>query len=504
MKTVSTSFAPFADSRVVDFNVRFELLDTNAQGAATPSTSGAEACSQLSQLTDDITSMSEKYASLEPGLWRLGGGFKIIPDSVTGKQTGWWSNVLSGADGVFETAPWLLFSFGSTAISTVGFTMAYDDKANQFPTQVKITTYGSDGTTVIAQDTFDVSGAHQIIEFACENYYSVKFEFLKTSEPCRRIRLCNVVFGIVQTFDKDSLQSVNIKAGADVAAEAFQTSEMAFVFDNADHKYNLINPNGLYAYLQQGQQLITTAIIGGESVETGKFAFTKAEASDDELTATITANDYALALDGAQYNSGSNTTSTLAAALTAVLSGTGITFTTTAGSTTVSMAIPVGTTKREALRLLAQAACCSIWFDRDRVLHVEPLTVSETADDELTADRMPSLGGIRVSEPVGQVVLTVRNEFADTENTYTSGTGTPVKTVANPCVANGQTVADWLYAQFNRRVRYEKPNRCNPAVEVGDTLNIADAYGENNNAVVTEISIKYDGGLSATTKAVGN
>lgn len=272
-------------------------------------------------------------------------------------------------------------------------------------------------------------------------------------------------------------------------------------------QYNLINPNGLYVYLQEGQQIVATAIIGGESVDVGTLAFTKAEASDDELTATITANDPALGLDGDTYDGGMTGTDTLTNMLTAVLLGTGTTFETSAGNYTVSKAIPVGTVKREAIRLLAQAACCTTWFDRDGVLQVKPLSIAQTAHDSLTADCMPSLGGIRVSEPVGQVVLTVSDSFiAGSEpTTYTAGSGTPIKTVDNPCVAaaNGQAVAMWLYNQFNRRVRYEKPNRCNPAIEIGDTLNIADAYGENNNAVVTEINIKYDGGLSAVTKAVG-
>jgi hypothetical protein len=137
------------------------------------------------------------------------------------------------------------------------------------------------------------------------------------------------------------------------------------------------------------------------------------------------------------------------------------------------------------------------------VLQIRPLDVSETADDELNPDNMYSMGGVGVSEPVDCVELTVYNEYAETETLYTSGAGRRVKAVENPCAHNGQEVADWILAQCNRRIRYDKQNRGNPAVEIGDTLKIHDAYSENRNAVVIGQDINFDGGLSAKTKAVG-
>jgi hypothetical protein len=313
------------------------------------------------------------------------------------------------------------------------------------------------------------------------------------------------LFGIVQNFDGDSLQTVHITYGADLISEAFPSRQLSFTFDNHDKKYNLVNPSGMYAYLQEGQDIYTSIVINGESVNAGAFEFSRADGRDDDIIGQITANDYVLStLDSSPFTGGSDTTATLQSAVDAVLAGTNITASLATPNYTVSMAIPPETTKREAIRLLAQAAMCSVWVDRAGVLQIRPLEVKQIADDELNADRMPSMGGISVSEPVDSVVLTARNEYAGTEAIYTSGTGRRIKTVDNPCVAaaNGQAVADWLLAQNNRRVRYDKPNRGNPAVEIGDTLKIYDAYGENRNAVVTTQELTFDGGLSARTKAV--
>lgn len=514
MQATSPSFAPYDADRWVDFTVRFELLDVNARTSAVPSVSGQENISQLDQLTDMVDTMGGKYATLEDNCWVLDGTMDLLPDDVAGVQTGWWSDVLSDQDGVFSEPPQLWFSFGGIPISTVGFTLPFDVLTNNYATSIRATCYAANGTTVIAQQTFTNGEALCILDMPVQNYYSVRFDFLATSKPYRRIRLCECLFGIVQRFNWNSLETIDLTYGADLAAEALPSRQLTFSFNNLDKKYNLINPSGLYSYLQEGQDIYAHTIINGEAVDMGVFEYTSANGKDDDIIGEITANDYVLStLDAAVFTGGSNTTNTLQNAVSAVLSGTDIAASLAKPSYTVSMAIPTDTTKREAIRYLAQAAMCSVWVDRAGVLQIRPLTVGTEADDELDANRMDSLGGISVSQPVQKVRLIVRNEFTTdlngnprtTETQYEAGSGAKEKSYSNPCIAaaNGQAVANWLLAQNNRRVHYDKPNRGNPAVEIGDTLKIYDAYGENRNAVVTEQTFRFGDDFSAQTKATG-
>jgi hypothetical protein len=501
MRVTSPAYAPYSDVRWVDFNIRFELLDETARSAAVPTVNGQEDCSQLEQLTDGIETMSEKWATLELNAWGLDGKHKIMPDDVTGLQTGWWGDVLSDENGDFASPPTLSFYFGGAPIDTIGFMLYFD--GDSYPTSIRVTTYDADQATIIQQETFSNDKHNCVIDMPVQGYYKVKFEFLSTAKPYRRVRLAECLFGIVQDFDGDSLETVYITYSADLISEAFPSRQLGFTFENLDKKYNFINPNGLYAYLQQGQDLYVKAVINGEKVDMGVFEYTSSQASDDEMTCRITANDIVLLSLESIFSGGSDTVTTLENAVDAVLDGIDIEVSLAYPSCQVSMAIPQGTTKREALRLLAQAAKCSIWIDRDGVLQIHPLVTSETEDDELNADNMYSMGGIGVLEPVDCVELTVYNEYAETQTVYTSGSGRRVKAVENPCAHNGQEVADWILAQCNRRIRYDKQNRCNPAVEIGDTLKIYDAYGENKNAIVVGQDIVFDGALSAKTKAVG-
>lgn len=506
MQTVDTNFDPWTHSREIDLRIRFELLDTKAREAAVPTVNSQAAVTQLAQLTDAVQEM-EKYASLEPDFFVLDGSCKLLPDDLDGVQTGWWSEPLSGADGQFQTPPSLHFGFGGAAISSIGFTLIFDVKGENYPSLLRVICFAADGVTVLLERSVSNHSAHCVLDMPLQNYYAVRFDFLQTSKPQRRIRLCECLFGIVQNFDRHSLTQAKLDYGADLLAESFPSRQLDFSFNNADRKYNLVNPNGLYAYLQEGQDIFAEFLVNGVTVSMARFEFMRAQAKDDAITGEIRANDAALAvLETSLFDGGSSSVVTLQSAVQTVLSGISLAVSLERPNHLVCMAIPKGTSRRTALRLLAQAAMCSLWIDRADVLQMRPLLVNAQAQDHLDADRMSSMAGICVSEPVDRVVLRVRDEFSGTEeHVYTAGEGRREKSVDNPCVTaqNGAAVARWLLEQANRRVYYEKENRGNPAIEVADTLQIFDAYGENRNAVVTGVEFAFDGGMKALTKAVG-
>jgi hypothetical protein len=340
-----------------------------------------------------------------------------------------------------------------------------------------------------------------------QKYRSVEFEFLETALPYRRIRMTEITFGIVRIFGDTQLQSVSLSYGAGVAAESLASRQLIFRFDNSNHEYNLLNPEGLYAYLQEGQQIVARGRIGDEMIDMGAFRYTKAASKDGTLTAEISANDMVYALDRSEFTGGSANTVTLESAVARLLDGIAIdcVYDGDVGDRLVKMGIPPSAKRREGVRMLAQAAMCSVWTNRDGALLFHPLDVSDVPDGQLTASDLYNYDGISVEQKTDAVELDIKSDFEDgEEQIYNAGSGDNVKTVRNPCVAavNAQAVAEWILAQINRRKRYNVQNRCDLAVEIGDTLKIADAYGQNDNATVIGIEIRYNGGLSATTRCI--
>ena len=131
MQSTSATYNPYPDVRRSDLRVSFRLIDNTAAADATPSSSVSESMSQIAQTHDGIELITAKYATLETHGWPLDGSCEIMPDSVAGIQTGWWSGVSDEA-GAFSPVPTLTFAFASDH-SSVGFTLIFDDKTTSTP-----------------------------------------------------------------------------------------------------------------------------------------------------------------------------------------------------------------------------------------------------------------------------------------------------------------------------------------------------------------------------------
>lgn len=488
----------YPSARHVSMSISFALVDVDAAGNATPTSNGAERLSDLARLLTGNAKSPGKIMTMEDGLVRTDGTWEPMPEDMV---VPYWSTALSDGSGTFSIPPTLTMTLSAPA-SSVGFSMAFDESAGCWPSSLRITAYR--GASRIAQETFSLSGPQLDADLPVDNYNKVVVEFLKTPEPYRRIKLYAFLFGIVQRFNPDTIVSATITAGCDPACDAIPSAQLVFTFNNQDKAYNLINPNGLYRFLQDGQVIETEMAIDGQTAETGTFYFTKSEAQDSALTAKITANDRVLSWDGETWNGGTSGTWTLEEALRTVL-GEGVTFSFGAGlaQRTVGKAIPQDTSKREAVRLLCQAARCTCWVDRAGVVTCRSLEIAGSGVDTLDGDNLYSWDGVGVSERVDCVSLTVKDEYGDTEQTYTAGSGVNVESINNPCAVDGQVVAQWLLNIYRQRLSYDVKNRGNPEVKAGDTITIYNAYQEAGRAVVYEQDLTYNGGLTAQTKALG-
>lgn len=501
MINTPNNYNPFPTIRHLGAKVEFKIIDTNAADDGTPSSPTSAAVSNLSQLTDGKTE-SQNYTSLEINNILLDGSYKAMPKS--GADTGWWSSGISSPYYNFATPQKLRIDF-NVDITSLGFTLYYQSA----PREVKITTYNSSGT-VIEEKTFYGRGKKQIYDMPIQAYRAVAFEFIASELPQRRIKLNEIVFGIVQTFDESSLMSINAVYGADIMAQSLPYKQLIFKFDNADHKYNLLNPDGIYTYLQDNQIITAEISIDGIPVDLGKFYFTRASSKDNALTAEIVANDIIYTLDLVAYDKGRNEIVSLSEAVNDVLSGfeVSVYYGKNIAQRQVSLDIPVSAKRREALRMLAQAAMCSVWVDRDGVLHFEQLNTSDNYSGELTESELYNYDGIIIEPKIDIVELNIKPNYSGADRNkyiYRAGDGVIVKAYNNSCVppSRGAEVAQWLLQQYNRVKRYNVQNRCDPAVEIGDTINIADIYSQHGNAVVTGVEIKYNGGLSSIVKGVG-
>ena len=513
MQQTSTAYEPYADVRRVDLSFSFGVVPPEAAELAQPTSVAQSSVSQIVQTTDGVEQMGGKYTTLERNMWLLDGTMELYPANVAGVQTGWQNNEISSDDGTFTTTPWLEFEF-SQDIDSYGFTLIFDNTMpGDIPAQVVTTTYDATGSQIGTLTTTSDDYIH-IVNLASQNYRRVRFEFPKTAIPHRRIRVCGVRFGIIYDYGPQNIVDVTVRQSVDPICENLASSELDATIDNSEQLYNMINPSGLYAYLQDGQYMDWQITIGNETVKMGRQYFTTAESDDGGLTAQITFNDRLLIMDDMVFDDGSSGTWPLSTAVSAILeaSGTGIqaVFDGATGNTLIRKCIPQNTKIREAIRLCAQAAMCTCYIDRNNDLHfAQPAAPESDAVEIWTQDVMHEDAQVKVGEYYNVVRLTSRDEFAEEpeDEVYTAqnvadGDFERIFEVDNPLVNSGQEVANWILSWVQRRVSYEVTTRGNPAIDLLDIVQINDVYGVNGTGVITELNYMYDGGLECDAVAV--
>lgn len=512
MYNVPAGYAPYTDTRRVDLKFSFGVVAPDAATLAQPRSSTQSVVSQIAQTHDEVEEMSGKYTSLEQNMCLLDGSYSFYPDDVDPYQTGWQSSFISNENGLYSSAPYLEFSFAQPQDS-FGFTLVFDNTQMQnYPKEILTTTYNSSGQQLGQITTYPNNWLH-IVDLPTQQYSKVRFDFLASNLPYRRVRICEVRFGIFYNYDRNSLVSMTIRQAISPWCENLPSSEVETTINNQDQLYNMVNPSGLYSYLQDGQYMDYSIIINGIEIPMGRQYFTSAESEDGGLTSDITFNDWLYTLDNIEYNAGTSGTWTLSEAIASVLSVAGesqqVLFESGLADIVIRKCIPQKTSCREAVRLCAQAAMCTCFVDRNNKLHFIRPVLNDELSDEWARDVQRNDAQIKIAPFYNTVKLTRRDEYQEeseeeifTAQNVASGDIERTYEIENDLANDGNAVAEWLLSWVQRRVSYDVNYRGNPALDLLDTVKIDDVYGVNGNALLIEQTVSFDGGLEVNASAL--
>ena len=158
--------------------------------------------------------------------------------------------------------------------------------------------------------------------------------------------------------------------------------------------------------------------------------------------------------------------------------------------------------------MCAQAAMCVCYVDRNNRLHFFKPALKEIADDQLTRDRLAAEPVVAVGDRYNAVTIKRRDEYVENseEENFTKSIAvenemTLTKEISNPLVNDMQVWCDWALSWTLRRTSFEIDYRGNPVLEMGDTVQVYDAFGVNGTALVESHELEFDGGLDGTMKA---
>lgn len=430
--------------------IRFGLTDTDAAQTCTPQAPAQVYFARPeSMLAEDAP--KSVYATFEPGRMIVDGKQRIAPAEKAAagamaadgmRAEGFVSAALSGSDGVFAKAdaPRLVLQFSRTH-AVPGLTFTFDALCGDWPSELRLTAYGPDwrtgGDILLLDKTYTPDAAEWTMPDAIDRFDRLEVRFLRTSRPLRRVRLQQLLFGFGLVFDAHTVTQASRRAQVDPIGRRLPANTFDFTIINvnsltgADGKeqylYDPDNAQGIYRYISEqnplrvefGQSLpdgMTWGDVaasdwgslelagwrevyeGGvtEWVPGGRYYLT-GQPTVDGLTATFKAQDALSGLTDTFFKGVyAPAGRTLHALALDVLNDSGLPqFDPNAppwklwdGLASFSTTAPLpAKSHRELLQLIAHAACCVLYTDREGYLRIEP-ACSEQSDFVLGLNSM--------------------------------------------------------------------------------------------------------------------
>lgn len=515
MITVSDEFktAVYSPSRKTNAKAIFQILDVTASDDASAVVTGESAISRKTQLFDDLSDMSVKYATFEDNYWKLDGTFLLPPKpDEPDFEVGWWSNALCDANGVFDPEQIVTVNFTENH-SSVGLTITFDTLAHEYAKAFNIAFYDSGNNLLYTKTAVDNDKAIYVLDYTVTDYRKVVLTISKWANGYRRARITKIDFGVVRTYTGDEIIDLNVLEEIDPISNTITSNELKITLDNQDKDFNLLNPTGAYAGLQRRQKFYNYIGVEKENgvpeyVPMGVYYLKEWRSNQGALTATFTARDIIDLLSQDEFSGAGYTNETLYNMTTDILNDYGLAdyeIDTALQNITVSGTIEK-MSYRDALQLIAIAGMAVIHSDREGKLRIKQLS-DMVLNETINFDHMYRSPKITLDTLVNTIYIDNGSDiYTYIDPDKPSGEETLSITVKNSLIASAahaQNVAQWILNAYKKRFEYEVNWRQNPALEVGDIVTIEDEFGQNLSVRITKNEFSYNGYLEGKTNGKG-
>lgn len=287
--------AVYAPARTVKAKVTFDISDVTAKDdvSSLAVTAQASGISDKDQLINSQREQSYNLATWEPNRFKLDGSFSFPGDTLASNgEVGFVSDNLCNAEGNFGEYPTITIEFANPH-SSIGLTVTFDVMNNEYATDFTLSVYNGSNNLIASINVTDNDKVQCDVNHLLSNYKKVVVTIKKWSVGERRARVAEVDFGIVKVYDDNNLIKCSLIEELDLTGSTLPSAEFKFTVDNADRSFNILNPTGFYAYLQQRQQVdVQLGVLVGSAYEwvpLGNYLLWDWTSDEGSLTASFTA-----------------------------------------------------------------------------------------------------------------------------------------------------------------------------------------------------------------------
>ena len=502
-----------ADTELVTLEAEFGFVPPGAvEGAAVASSSQASV-SRLQQVKNGERGMSRKWVSLELFRLLLDGSYTFIDTANASQQVGFWSNEFCDAGGVFATAPYIDYTMDAP-YDMIGISVAGDEPGGEWATNCTVTYYNA-SNTVLKQQTFDNDGAVSLFNMTQTGVKRFRVQINSWNTPDRMAKVPAVLPG--QIYYLDSVHyGFEYSESIALFDAAITLPRFVIRFDNSAREFDIVNPQGLMAFLRQKMQIATNLRIetadGWERITTGSFYLFAWPENTQEEVASFTCTPSIALLTG-YYTDNTKSTQTAAQAAATIFANAEEAYTieTELQSIVVNRYIGDKVPILSAMGQLA-VACAGYWtIDRDGSYHLKKWQ-APAITGEIDYDNAWEKPGISqrkritsVNVPYTAYDLDGNLESIDNIISLSVNDGgmEEINSLFIPSAARATAVANSALAYYALRLEFESSYRGDPSMQAGDGVSVEHDYGDSN-IIVTEHEFTVDeNGLDATVKGVG-
>lgn len=232
--------------------VKFNIIDPETNPDL--STNSEESFSELDNVKESTIVQTKNYATLEKNFWILNDSQPIYGSEKL-EQT-YISSFMSDKNCLFpEKARITLES--SVYLTTLGLTMVFDSIDKNYAKRLNIKAYRDDN--IIMDMDYTLNSYSDRVIFADNEelvrWNKIEIYFVESSLPYRRIRVNQLLFGIMETYTDENILSAESKEKTTMINSELPTHTFKFTIDNMNKLFNPDNPQGWHRYILQKQPI---------------------------------------------------------------------------------------------------------------------------------------------------------------------------------------------------------------------------------------------------------
>lgn len=236
--------------------IRFSIVDPDAVRDVTISDNGEMPWATLPDYNNEEDVLG-RYGTFEPGYWLLD-GTRLTMGAEENIYQAFVSDKISDASCNYSTPPSITIQFSEDLYAFGGMSFYFDTIGNDYPSTIRLEGYADntkimDKYIIVPQARFDYRG--HIPETTGGRINKLVISFNTSTLPYHRLRLEDIVLGINMNITGDTLIDSTWSRSNDLMNTVLDDNSFSFTFYDPNKDYNPDNPEGIWEYLEAGQDV---------------------------------------------------------------------------------------------------------------------------------------------------------------------------------------------------------------------------------------------------------